>query len=161
MITFTIEPDAGSKIAAHLERVRVQIISALRGGMYQAMGELAEYVVGSKLSGSPVGRRAGDLAAAVLASVRVRANDEQVYGSVAAKPKKLPNEGLWQEFGTKHPPVLDKLRMFAAPGGGLVFTRRTREFATEPRPFLNPSLQEQKTQIMETIRGRLREAQLQ
>lgn len=160
MLTFTIDPNSGPNIAAHLEQVRVRILQAIRGGMRAAMEGLALYVVSSKLSGSPIERHKGDLAAAVLASVRVSSNEEQVHGSIAAKPRSLPNLGIWQEFGTQHPAVLDKLRVFASPSGGLIFTRHTREFKIAPRPFLNPSLQEQKLQIIATIRARLIEANL-
>jgi len=160
MLTFTIEPEAGPKLAAYMEQVRVRITASIRSGMDTAMHDLAQFIVSSKLSGSPIQRRTGDLAEAVLASVRVKATEEQVHGSVAAKPKGQPNLGLWQEFGTHHPAVEGKLRVFSVPGGGIVFTNHLAEFTIAPKPFLNVSLREQQTQIIATIRARLAEAQL-
>jgi hypothetical protein len=125
------------------------------------MTDLADYTVQSKLSGNPIARRTGDLVEAVLASVRVTSNDETVHGSIAAKPKKLPNEGIWQEFGTKHAAIANRLRVFAAPDGNIVFTRATKAFQIPARPFLNPSLHEEESQIIATIRARLTEAHLE
>lgn len=168
MINFQVEPDAGPKIAAYMDRVRAQIISAIRGGMRQAMNDLAQYVIATKLSGSPIGQQAaankytrpGDLAASILAGVRVGGNDEEVYGTLSGRPKNMPNLGFWQEFGTKHLERSGKLNVFIGLDGAPVFTRHIAAFSIPPRPFLNPSLHEQETQITETIRARLREAEL-
>lgn len=160
MIRFTVDPNDGPKIAAHLEQVRVRILTAIRGGMREAMQDLAQYIVGSKLSGSPIAQRKGNLAAAVLASARVTGNEEVIRGSVAAKPRVNSNEGIWQEFGTNHPALEGKLRVFIGRDGTPVFTHHLKAFTIAPKPFLNPSLHEQETKIVETIRARLREADL-
>jgi len=168
MIQFTLEPDAGPKLAGYMEHVRARIVSAIRAGMREAMQDLARYVVASKLSGDPIGQQAapsrftkpGDLAASILAGVRVGGNDEEVYGTLSGRPKNQPNLGYWQEFGTKHPAVAGKMRVFAGADGQLVFTSSIAAFSIPPRPFLNPSLAEQKAQIMATIRARLAEADI-
>lgn len=168
MIRFTIEPDAGPKLAGYMEHVRARIVSAIRGGMREAMQDLARYIVATKLSGDPIGRQAspsrltkpGDLAASILAGVRVGGNEQEVYGTLSGRPKNQPNLGYWQEFGTNHPAIAGKLRVFAGPDGEMVFTTSTAAFSIAPRPFLNPSLGEQKAQIMATIRARIAEANI-
>lgn len=168
MIDFNIDPNAPQNIAAYMERVRAKIIGALRGGMREAMGDLAKYIVATKLSGSPIGilstpnkfTKPGDLAASILEGVRVGGNDEEVYGTLSGRPKSMPNLGYWQEFGTNHPSVSEKLSVFVGPDGSPVFTRHLAAFSIAPRPFLNPSLQEQQAQIIATIRARLEEVDL-
>jgi hypothetical protein len=168
MITFNVEPNAVPNIASFMERVRFQIIAAIRGGMREAMKDLAKYIVATKLSGSPIGRMAtpnkltkpGDLSASILAGVRVGGNEEEIYGTLSGRPKNMPNLGYWQEFGTNHPAVSGKLNVFVGKDGNPVFTHHLAAFSIAPRPFLNPSLDEQKGQIMETIRASLAAAEL-
>jgi hypothetical protein len=168
MIDFQLEPNAGPKIAAYMDRVRAQIISAIRGGMRQAFHNLAEYIVASKLSGSPIGQQAmpgkytkpGDLAASILHGVRVGGNEDEVYGTLSGRPKNMPNLGFWQEFGTNHLERSGKLNVFIGRDGSPVFTHHIAAFSIAPQPFLNPSLREQESQIFETIRTRLSEAKL-
>jgi hypothetical protein len=168
MIRFTLEPDAGPKLAGYMEHVRARIVSAIRGGMREAMQDLASYIVANKLSGNPIGQQAapsrftkpGDLAASIMAGVRVGGNEQEVYGTLSGRPKNQPNLGYWQEFGTSHPAVAGKLRVFAGADGQLVFTTSIAAFSIQPRPFLNPSLGEQKAQIMATIHARLSEANI-
>lgn len=170
MIRFEVEPQAGTKIAAYMEHVRSRIVSAIRGGMYEAMNDLAQYIVASKLSGSPIGMqdtptkytKPGDLAASILRGVRVGGRDggDEIYGTLSGRPKNQPNLGYWQEFGTVHPAIAKKLMVFAAPDGTMVYTQGHKAFSIAPRPFLNPSLVERETQIMDTIRARLAAADL-
>jgi hypothetical protein len=168
VINFTLEPNAGPKLAAYMDRVRAQIVAALRAGMREAMNNLAEYIVSSKLSGNPIGVQAqagqftkpGDLAASVLQGVRVGGNEDEVYGTLSGRPKNQPNLGLWQEFGTNHLEQSGKLNVFIGKDGSPVFTRHIAPFSIAPRPFLNPSLREQEAQIVATIRTRLSEAKL-
>jgi hypothetical protein len=72
----------------------------------------------------------------------------------------MPNLGFWQEFGTNHPALEAKFMAFMAADGTMVFTRGHRAFSIAPRPFLNPSLEEQKSEIVATIRARLSEVKL-
>lgn len=169
MLTFQIEPNAGPKIGAYMERVRSRIIAAARSGMREAMNDLAQWIVESKLSGGfGIGIQSapskytnpGDLAASLLKGVRVSVRDELVRGTLTARPKNMPNLGFWQEFGTNHPAVSDKLNVFTGRDGKLVFTHHLAAFSIPPRPFLNPSLEEQKAQIMETIRASIAAADL-
>lgn len=159
-LRFFFEGGSEEQVPAAFERARQVIIAALRSGMREAIKGLAQYIVTSKLSGQVLQRRSGSLAEAVEASVRVGATDDAVFGSINPKPKRMPNEGLWQEFGTHHAAITDKLRVFAAPGGQIVFTQKTKAFDIAPRPFENPSLHEQEQQIVNTIREKLRAAVL-
>jgi hypothetical protein len=158
---FYVEPGAPQKIGAYLERVRANAMKALRDGMREAMTELAQYVVASKLAGNPIHSRLGALAAAILASVRVGGNENYVRGTIADKPPRMPNEGIWQEFGTQHAADLSgKLRVFVGPDGAPVFTRKIGAYQVAPKPFMNPSLEERRRQVIETIRARLTAAHL-
>lgn len=159
MINFFFEDDT-SHFDPYFEVSRQRLVQAIRTGMRQGMTNLAQYIVADKLSGSVLHRRTGRLADAVLSSVRVSANDDVVRGTVAAKPKAQPNEGLWQEFGTHHPALTGRLRVYVTPDGTMGFTENTREFSVEPRPFMNPSLHEQEDQIMSTIAESVRKAEL-
>lgn len=160
MIKYKLEDDNSSQLTPYYEEVRQKLVKAIRSGMRQAMTDLAQYIVAEKLSGSVLHRRSGRLADAVLSSVRVSANEEAVRGTVKAQPKDMPNEGLWQEFGTEHPAITGRLRVFVTPGGVVQFTERIREFSIEPRPFMNPSLHEQAAEIMDTIRESVTKAEL-
>lgn len=160
-LRFYFEDGSAERVPAAFERARQVIITALRSGMREAMDELAQYIVASKLSGQVLQRRSGSLAEAVEASVRVKVTDDAIIGSINPKPKRMPNEGLWEEFGTHHAAIAHELHVFAAPGGQIVFTEDIKAFDIAPRPFMNPSLHEQEQQIANTIREKLRTAVLE
>ena len=160
-LSFHFEDGSAERVPAAFEQARERLKDAIRAGMRQAMQELAEYVVSAKLSGGVLQRRSGNLVNAVMSSVRIKVTDEFVAGSINAKPPKMPNEGYWQEFGTNHPAITGRMRVFAAPDGSIVFTRRTRTFQIAPKPFMNPSLHERESNIMDTIRAKVREANLE
>lgn len=159
-LNFHFDNGTEQSVPAAFDRARERLRDAIRSGMRAAMQELAEYVVSSKLSGGVLQRRTGSLINAVERSVRVKATEEFVAGSINAKPASMPNEGLWQEFGTKHPAITSGLRVFAGKDGGIVFTQGIKAFQISPRPFMNPSLHEREGNIFETIRAKVREVNL-
>lgn len=159
MINFKLN-STPEQFNGYFEQARQKLITGISNGMRQGMTGLAQYIVSSKLQGGVLHERTGHLVKAVLNSVRVSVTEEAVRGSVAAMPPEMPNEGLWNEFGTNHPAVAGKLHVFVAPGGGLVFSKKVRAFSIAPRPFMNTSLHEQEQQIMSTIRAAVTEVQL-
>jgi hypothetical protein len=152
MIKYHLENE-GRPAIEYIATAKERVIAGIRTGMRQGMTGLAGYIVAQKLSGQVLNQRTGRLARAVLQSVRVWMTETAVRGVVNASPKELPNEGYWQEFGTKA--IENEIMRMNLPGG-YVFTRRRA--AVEPRAFMNPSLHEYSGQVVNFINERIEAA---
>ena len=166
MISAQIEPNVGPKLASWIWSISAhELIVAIRGGMREAMNDSGPRT--SLRTSSPAirlafGRRLGNgvrnqetsghpsSRACVLA-----ATDRLVYGTVTGKPKSMPNLGSVAGVRNESPGKVRKTSGIHRPRRQARLTHHLAAFAIPPRPFLNPSLEEQKSQIMETIRARL------
>jgi hypothetical protein len=146
----------------YLEQVRMNILAAIRTGMYEGMEGLANLVV-ERLNAVTV-RRTGELSDFIQRSPRVFSKeDEYIGGTVTARSAKYRNLGLWIEFGTKFPSKGRKLAFY--PKQFLHGSTRASigvhghgAFRIEPKPFFNPTFQEYYPTILETINQRIAEA---
>ena len=153
MLKFEIAGD-GQTAIQYIYTAKDRALRGIRTGMRQGMVGLAGYIVAQKLSGQVLNRGTGRLADAVIESPRVWQGPDYIKGSVNAKPKGMPNEGYWQEFGTKA--IEGELMRMALTADTYTFTRRRR--AVGPRPFMNPSLAEYKSQILGLLAENLERA---
>jgi hypothetical protein len=135
----------------YIEEVKLRAIEGATLGMGEAMDDLGNAAAGN----AP--KRTGELASIIARSPRVIATQRFIKGTVSAN-KGGRNVGLWQEFGIHVPAVANKLMVFVAPGGQVVFTRGHKAFHIPGHPFMNPTLQERKARIIETIANGIREA---
>ncbi|MHB8303354.1 MAG: hypothetical protein ACYDC6_11035 [Acidobacteriaceae bacterium] len=158
MIQMTVRQPSVDGVVSYVERVRGRVLAGIVDGMRESMEGLA-WTVADKLQGNPIMSRSGDLLGAVLASPRVQVYATAIRGTVSTKGAKPgENLGLWLEEGTHVPAVRGKLFAFTPPDGETVFTRGHKAFNVKPHPFMNPSLQEYKAQILQTIADRVSEA---
>lgn len=159
MVELTITQASVDGIASYLERVRLRVLAAARAGMRESMEGLA-WTVADKLQGNPITSRSGELLGAVLASPKVRETETQIRGTVSANVGGKPR-GLWLEEGTHVPAVKGTVFAFTPPGEETQFSRGHKAFNVRPRPFMNPSLDQYKGQILATIQARVAEAMTQ
>ncbi len=154
MIDFTVEPDSADRLAEAFAERRAAIIAGVLEGMGAAMTELAI----ATASAAP--HRTGRLAAAIMASVKVRETSKEIKGTISGDVGKL-HVGLWQEEGVSVPATMAKrvkAMVLIGQDGSPVFFKSHRAFRVPGRPFMNPTLEEQKPQIIETLRASVREA---
>ena len=156
MLTFTLDPSSVDATVDHVEAVRHRILAAIREGMMEAMQGLA-WTVADKLSGNPIVSRSGELLGAILGSPKVTETAEIIRGTVSSDVG-AQHLGLWLEEGTHIKAVEGKLYGFTPPDGKTFFTHGHRAFSIKPHPFMNPSLREYKSTIMEIIVAKVAEA---
>lgn len=141
----------------YLETVRLNILAAIRVGMYEGMRGLAD----AEAEAAP--RRTGDLQDAILRSPRITEKiDSYIAGEVSTQTPKFRNKGLWIEFGISDPDTIGSekgvLYGFTAADGKSVFTHGHRAFKIAPHPFFNPTFQGYYPTILEIINQRITEA---
>ena len=156
MIALEVDPQSVEAVDEYFEATRQRILTGIREGMQEAMEGLAA-LVAQKVAGSPIHSRTGKLLAAILGGVHVRSNANAIVGEVRPDTHDGRNLALWLEKGVNEPGVVGKLMRFVADGA-LRFAYSHRAFRIEGRPFMNPSLEEDKTTIMEIIERRIANA---
>lgn len=156
MIEFQVDEASVERVDASLERSRLDILKAIRGGVMESMEGLARVVAG-KLFGDPIQSRTGALLAAVLSSPRVTETRDVIRGTVSADVG-AKHLGLWFEEGTHVKAVEGNLFQFTAADGASVFTHGHAAFQVAPHPIMNPSLVEYRPTILATIESRISEA---
>lgn len=153
MVAFEVDPQSVSEVDAYFEHTRDRILEGIREGMQEAMEGLAWLVV-DKLGGSPIHSRSGKLLGAVLGGIHVRSNASSIVGEVRPDTHDGRNLALWLEKGINEPGVAGKLMRFFADGA-MRFAMSHKAFHVEEKPFMNPSLNQDKTTIMEIIERRI------
>jgi hypothetical protein len=156
MLKFVVKDESVRGVNAYFRQMRDRVVSAALKGMLEAMQGLARNTVAKK---SEVGiqSRSGNLDAAIVKSARASMSGDIIRGKVSGYSDGKPLS-LWLGEGTHVPAVADKLMVFVLPDGKTVFTRKHREFSTPARPFMNPSLNEYKAEIVATINRHMLEA---
>lgn len=125
---------------------------ALLDEMQTQMTQLADYVRGNKLSGQVLERRSGRLSRSISGSASV--NGDVIVGRVGSSG--VPYANIWENTGAKaHEvvPVNAKALRFMM-GGRPVFAMRVQIPQQAPRPFLKPSMNENKEKILMALRAR-------
>lgn len=153
MIVAEPNPQAAEEVSEYLEATRKRILAGIREGMQEAMEGLAS-LVAEKVGGSPIQSHTGKLLAAILGGVHVRSTANAVIGEVRPDTHGGRNLALWLEKGVNEPGVTGKLMRFIADGA-LRFIYSHRAFRIEAKPFMNPTLEQDKTTIMEIIQQRI------
>jgi hypothetical protein len=147
--------------ADYVEQVRRNILAGIQMGMLAGMEQLAGDV-STKLHGDPIGERTGDLLETVLRSPRVVTTEAYIKGEVSTAGAKFRNLGLWLEFGTGFPKKGKGLAQYPKqflPGNSeSAKSAGHGAFRIAPRPFFNPTFQEDYPTILETINQRIAEA---
>jgi hypothetical protein len=155
-VELVVKPESVDEVLEHVDVVRQRILEGIRGGMKQAMEDLA-YNVADKLFGNPIVSRSGELATAILESPKVTETPEVIRGTVTADVGRK-HLGIWLEEGTHVPAVDGKLYEFTEPDSGSFYTHGHVAFQVKAHPFMNPSLKEYQTTIMQIIADSVAEA---
>lgn len=134
------------------QTARERIVASLREEMFIQTGMLKRYIAEMKLSGQVLRNRTGNLRRAVFNTVE--ADELGVTGMVAVD--KTAPYGAYQEFGADIPervPVRAKAMHWVNAAGQDVFARRARAFHLGAKPFMNPSLEERRTEIVNGLKN--------
>jgi hypothetical protein len=150
-VDFYVDQASVRSTVDYLKGKYAAVVAGIRTGMMEGMQILAA-AVAPKLP-----HRSGELQAKVLASPKVTETQKTIRGTISSNVGRKPL-GLWLEFGVKVPEVKDKLMVFTAKDGTVVFTRGHKAFQTPGIARMFPTLQERKAQIIETIQNRMAEA---
>jgi hypothetical protein len=147
-IRVTGSPEA---IAAKLNGTRTRVLAALSDALYGQMVELRTYIQAEKLSGQVLKNRTGNLRRAVFESIAATASD-RFEGAVSVGSEAL--YGAYQEYGAHIPervPVRERVLHWIGADGANVFAMRARAFDLPARPFMRPSLDENKDKIIRAL----------
>lgn len=140
-------------IARQRQRL-LNLPSALTAEMQTQMTQAADYVRANKLSGGVLQRRSGALSRSIYGSAS-NVGGTTVVGLLGSRG--VPYANIWENTGSKAhtivPSVAKALRFTA--GGRVVFSMRVDIPQQAPRPFLQPSLNENKDKILAALRGRV------
>jgi hypothetical protein len=127
--------------------------------MIVTMGELREYIVSTKLEGQVLHHRTGNLINATQPSTTQTTSE--IVGKVAVDS--TAPYGRYQELGASIPerrPIRAKALHWVTAGGSDVFAKYARAFTLPARPFMKPSLAEQREKIISDLLGALKRATL-
>jgi hypothetical protein len=155
MLDFAVDEASVTGVKDYLEQTRQNILAGIRSGMKEAMDGLS-WTVADKLQGNPIVSRSGELLGHILGSPKVTETASYIKGSVDAELGKK-HLGLWLEAGTNVPAVQGKLYQFTTADGNSVFTHGHKAFRVAPHPFMNPSLNEYRSTILDIITQRISE----
>jgi hypothetical protein len=151
MIYAQLDQSSVTAAVSYLTAVKRKVLDAVKAGMTEGMTILA----GTVASRLPF--RTGELQLKVLESVKVTETQQKITGSISTDVGRK-HVGKWLEFGISVPAVANKLMVFVAPSGEVVFTRGHKAFKIPGRPVAIPALKEEKAEIMQIIAERMREA---
>lgn len=150
MITTTIQPISPA-FRQKFHNSRERIIDALLREMRIQTGILKRYIKEQKLSGQVLKNRTGNLRNAVFN--RVESDSNSVTGHVFVD--KTAPYGAYQEYGASIPervPRKAKALHWIGADGRDVFAKRARAFQLKARPFMGPSLEEKRDDIVNALR---------
>jgi len=155
MLDFCVDEASVTGVKDYLEQTRQNIMAGIRSGMKEAMDGLS-WTVADKLQGNPIVSRSGELLGHILGSPKVTETVSYIKGTVDAELGRK-HLGLWLEAGTSVPAVQGKLFQFTTADGDSVFTHGHKAFRVAPHPFMNPSLNEYRSTILDIITQRISE----
>jgi hypothetical protein len=143
-------------------RSRMPVLrEALRIKMTGLMIALQAHIVGEKLSGQVLHHRTGKLIDSIrLDPPQATATENEVSGGVVGGGGPVPYARIWEETGWKaHEivPVNKKALAFMLDGKQII-VRRVMVPAQGPRPFMKPSFEEMREQIIGGLQQAANEA---
>jgi hypothetical protein len=150
-MNMTIHVFGKDELVAKFKRIVDTMPQMLGQTMNIQMIRLADYVRASKLSGNPLHRRSGTLSRAVHGSSKV--DGTTVIGSVGVTG--VPYAVIWEKTGSKAHDVfpVEKKALHFVINGKDIFAMKVHIPAQAPRPFLKPSLDEKRADIVAAIRA--------
>jgi phage gpG-like protein len=146
------------QLAARLNGTRIRAANALATQLYISMGNLREYIVGSKLSGQVLRHRTGNLINSIFPSVEQSLDQSKLTGKVLVD--NTAPYGRYHEYGAHIPervPIRAKA-MHWMNGGKDVFAMRARAFDLPARSFMRSSLKEKRQEIITALATALNRA---
>lgn len=147
MATITITKNGLHDMAVAFEQAHSALGDAVQRGLTTALVKVANYAVANKLTGQVLNQRTGRLISSVQSSVRVSGSGTRVTGRIGSV-----FYGRVHEFGATIE-VNSPVNL-----GGDIGWRYLKTVTLPPRPWLGPSLDENKDQIAADIKGAIREA---
>lgn len=153
MINLAVNPDSTSAAAQAMQDRRAWIIRGVLDGMAEGMQILAAAAADAAPD------RTGKLRRAILASPTVKETTSAIVGTVSGEVG-ARHVALWVEEGINDPAASVKRAkaMVMSAGGSAQFFRSHAAFRVPAHPFMNPTLEEQKPQIMAVIQRHVEEA---
>ena len=155
-VNLMLDPASVDETTAYLREAPAKILTAVRGGMLEAMKGLAQ-AAEEEFFAAGLKRRSGALLEAIEGSPKVTVSGDLVRGTVATDVGRK-HVGLWLEEGIHDPAVAGNLYEFTEPDAGTIYTRGHRAFDVKPHAFLNPALQQSEGFIVETLQQAINEA---
>jgi hypothetical protein len=159
MIRFEFFNNSDERVAQWLRSRHQRIVEELGPGMMRAMVALASYIGTEKLSGQVLKVRFGTLRRAVIGSARQYSTGSTVEGRVGTDSTTWYGQ-LHEDGGSfvghrklKKPPHLMRRKM-----GERVLTGSPYGIRFPARPFMRPSLQEQRGMIIEELAKAMQKA---
>lgn len=153
MMTVTV--DAG-RVIVRFDRIR----AGMRGSMVRAVNaatiELQGYIKANKLHGQVLKSRTGNLSRAIIAIPAIETGGS-IVGRVAVD-RSAPY-GKMHEQGVNHSWTIEprnKKALRFSVGGQVIFARRVTHPPLKARPFMQPSLEEQRGAIFARLRAAVR-----
>lgn len=146
-----------SRVVVHFREIAAGMRGTLIRSVNAALIDLQGYVRSTKLHGSPLKARTGNLSRAITVTPAV---DEggRIFGSLGVD--RTAPYGKTQELGVDHPWTIepkDRKALRFAIGGKVVFAKRVVHPPLKPHPFMRPSLEEKRASINERLRQAVRE----
>jgi hypothetical protein len=168
MIKLEGVPEAQRKYESYFNGIRARIDANAREGMNEAVAGLRATVI-ARMHAAGIHDRSGGTVQAILTNngkkaVYARKEDDQIVGIVTTvKADQQGNDprmpmGAWLGAGTVHSAIANKLMVFVAPDGKLVFTRKIKAFRVPGRPFLTPARDEFEGTYIAIMKSKLSEA---
>jgi hypothetical protein len=150
----------GDRLVQKLRDTPSTIRSVISMDMQLLMDQLAVYIRARKLTGSPLQSRTGKLAASVnVTPTRIEGN--KIIGEVTAADNTAFYGRVHERGGSAFYPIMAVHRRalhFLGGDGQSVFARTVQHPPAFARPFVAPSLQENKADIIAGLQDALNEA---
>lgn len=145
-MSFQVDITALQSLADKLREDGTNVGGALEQGMNVAMAKLAAYIQQNKLSGQVLHQRSGKLSQSVGHPTVTRESDTRVVGAIGGV-----FYGKIHEFGAT-------ITINSAVNMEGIGWRYLKTVKIPARPWLNPSIEEQKDMIAQEVVGAVREA---
>lgn len=146
-----------SRVVVHFRQIAAGMRGTLVRAVNAALIDLQGYIRATKLHGSPLKARTGNLSRSITVTP---ATDDggRIHGSVGVD-RSAPY-GKIQEFGVGHPWTIEPKNRKAlrfTVGGKVVFAKRVTHPPLAPHPFMHPALEEKRAAINERLRAAVRD----
>jgi len=146
-----------STLKTSLNATASSVLTSVRARLEIVVGRLTDYIKSQKLSGQVLKNRTGNLRNSVFYYLEDRGAEMVGNVDVSMPARKY---GAAHEFGAHIPerfPVTAKALHWRS-GGKDVFAMRAAAFDLPPRPFMSPSLAENREQIVASLQESINEA---